>query len=734
MNATFISILRNAGLVAGTCLLAAGLKAADADAIPVFSDNYIKFSAAGYNFNEGSKAAAQRRTQLPSMGAAGIEAFSYTKEVDKATNWTVDGKALGNSGDYLASFKLSKNEVGSFDVGYKRFRTFYDGLGGFFPTSNAFMPIFQRALYVDRGTFFLHGKVELPKAPVFQFSYTNATRSGRKDTTIWAETDNSGIPIYSLSSLNPVTAARKIVPGYVDLGERMQTLEGSVRQTFGATTASLSIVGTRINNLDTRTFDKYNGELKPFPAIPSNPPTLVPVALANNRQNGYDMQGVQEDGWNITLKADTVISDQLSTYAGVSYFRSTGDLTADRKVTGWLNTGAGVKSGVGLFTPGGRPPYSYTLSGETKVGIYTANLGVHYKPTKDLGMDAGVKAEDYDAIAKTRNKSYINNQITQATGVIVPITVAAPDSYSRNSEKVWTPEVSARYSGIRNVSLFGDWELRSSPGDERSTEGGLSVNTSAGTVGPSLGVSTDKVKERHANWKIGANWRPNQMFNARAEFFTKDHQNRFEGYGVSAGGTYILDYDIWGTKLSATVRPVAEWSFTTRYINQSGDAKVFEDNARGDSNDSKRQSFGETVSWIPSKLWFVQGDVNLVYDSIATAYPRSTGIARQVLQNSDNNYWSGSLLTGFVVDKVTNASLQATYYKANNYNPQIAAVALPYGAGAREYSISASVTRKLSDRWVGSAKLGYYEVKNDTTGGNTNFRGPLAYVSLERSL
>jgi hypothetical protein len=44
------------------------------------------------------------------------------------------------------------------------------------------------------------------------------------------------------------------------------------------------------------------------------------------------------------------------------------------------------------------------------------------------------------------------------------------------------------------------------------------------------------------------------------------------------------------------------------------------------------------------------------------------------------------------------------------------------------------VTRKLSNKWLGSAKVGYFETRNDTTGGNTNFHGPLAYFSVEHSL
>src|SRR6266542_2777005 len=126
MNANF-SNTRTAALVAGLVLSMCGVsRAAEADALPTFENNYIKFSATGSSFNDGSKAAAQRRLQLPTMGSGGIEAFSYGQDIDKQTNWQVDGKALGNVADYLAEFKITRNEVGSFDVGYKRFRTYYD--------------------------------------------------------------------------------------------------------------------------------------------------------------------------------------------------------------------------------------------------------------------------------------------------------------------------------------------------------------------------------------------------------------------------------------------------------------------------------------------------------------------------------------------------------------------------------------------------------------------------------
>jgi len=125
--------------------------------------------------------------------------------------------------------------------------------------------------------------------------------------------------------------------------------------------------------------------------------------------------------------------------------------------------------------------------------------------------------------------------------------------------------------------------------------------------------------------------------------------------------------------------------------------------------------------------------VNVVFDKTSTAYPRAGGSANDVLRNADNNYWNGSLITGFAVDKVTDAQLTVTYYKTDNYNPAILA-SDPLGAGARDVAAYLGLKRKFSSKLLGHARAGYLDSRNETTGGNTNFRGPLGYLAIEYGL
>jgi hypothetical protein len=719
-------------VAASLVVLSGFARAADVDALPSFSENYIKVSGIT-PWVDGSSAAFQRRAHYSKDGAGGIEALSYTKELSKETNYQVDGRFLPGAADYLAQFKLTKNEVGSFEAGYKRFRTFYDGIGGFFPGSNAWLPIFERKRYVDRGKFWVTGIVNLPKQPVFTFKYSNELRNGTKDTTIWGDTDFTGIPIWSLSSLNPVTATRKLLPAYIQLGERQQTWELSARHSVGDTTATIAIIGTRIDNLDSRSVDRYFGELKPFPAIPANPPTLIPPALANVPNTGFDTQGFKENALTYLGKIEHKLNERVTVYSQLSYRRANGDISASRLISATMNTGAGPRTAIGLYTVGGRPPYSYTSAGDIKNEVITGIVGVRTSPLPSLHFDFALRGEDY-RFTGDNAADYVSNQLVQATGIVTPVPVATKN-HNVVREKPWTPAIDGRYTGIKTVALYASWDYRTLKQDERSDYGAFTVNTTNGVLTGPVNPSRDTIKEKHSNLKLGANWTPVAAFSFRPEFFTKDHENRFEGYGVSSGDFFILNYDIYGSRVSAIYRPLPTLTFNTRYIVQRGRVTNAGDRySEINSGNSRRTQVAETIDWAPSKLFYVQTSVNRVYDTIITSYPKVTGLAQTVNHNADNNYWNGSIVAVFAIGKRTDASIQSTYYKADNYNPALATYTQPFGAGGKEYSYTVGVKRKFADKWVGSAKVGYFERTDETTGGNTNFRGPLAYFVIEHAL
>jgi hypothetical protein len=134
----------------------------------------------------------------------------------------------------------------------------------------------------------------------------------------------------------------------------------------------------------------------------------------------------------------------------------------------------------------------------------------------------------------------------------------------------------------------------------------------------------------------------------------------------------------------------------------------------------------------------VQGNINVVYSYIQTAYPvvivsSSSDIATPI-QNANNNYITGSALCGFVVDKKTDAQIQGTWTQAMDYNPQIALGGQPYGAGFLEESATAGLKHVFNSRFQGEVKAGYLRRTDATTGGFTNYKGPLFYASVTCAL
>ena len=735
MHAISLHLRRNAALFAGLTLVLGQASAGtaplkEADAFPVF-DSYIKISGQAPSVT-GNAAAYAERFRTPDSGAYGIEALHLSKDLDNKMSVEIDGKALTGAEDYLGKFKLTKEEVGTVEVGYKRFRTFYDGIGGFFPLNSAWMPMGTQELHTDRANFWTEVTVALPDKPVFHLRYSDELRNGRKDSTIWGDSDQTGIPIYNVSSLNPVSANKKIVPSYLAIDEHQKTLLGSVTHTVGNTELELEIVNTRTTSDDTRWMNRYLGELKPFPLFRTTAPAfLIDGTQANNLTSGFDEQVSNAHIWAYTGKFETKVSDQLTVFGGVTYQDASADIAGNRQMTLTIATGTGIVNAVGGFVgASGRPPYSYkTVAGSTKEKTTTGNLGVTYKPQKDFRVTLALKGETQD-MSGSNLVNYMSNSIVQATGVVTPVNVLAPNTSSR-SEKPWTPELDVRYSGIKNLALYSTVDYRFASGDEVGSSTGVSTGGGAAAAV----VSTDNVKNNHGHYKVGANWDVCSMFTLRSEFFYKDHVNKYLGYGATLGDRFILGYQFRGYKLTAIAKLLPTLQVTGRYVGQKGKMDTTLDT--GDSYqslDSTNHMFGGTVDWNPNKNVYVQGNINVVFATMSTAYPQSGLAANDVVRNADNDYINGSLIAGFVVDKDTDAQIEYTYYKASNYDPAVPSAAIAYGAGGKEYTVTAGVKHKLSDRMILNGKVGYFDTRSETTGGNTNYRGPLAYLSIAYSL
>ena len=730
MNSNSSLSLRGTAVLTGLVLaltgLARGAEKLNADAFPQF-ESYIKISGQAPSVT-GSDSAYARRFQKPASGAYGIEALHFAKDVKDGPSVVVDGRALTGSEDYLAKIKVNKEEVGSFEFGYKRFRTFYDGTGGFFPLNGAWLPLNNQNLHVDRGEFWAEAKWNKPGSPEFSLRYSNATRTGQKDTTVWGDTDFTGLP----NNNPPISQVRKLVPSYRDLNERHEALVGTMKHTVGKTTFLVSLIGDATNDRDTRYATRFPGEVKLFPAPAST--VLVPAANMNNQVQFTQTDGMKTKTFGANATTTTVFNERVTLETGLGYQLLHSDFTGDRP----LNTSTPTAVGTVIL-----PSNNYLgLTGGSKVKIYTGTIALELKPAKDFTAKLALKGEDR-YVKGSGTFTSVTSAVNTTTGVVT-ITQAPNAEYSRLKEQSLTPALDLGYSAFKDLKLYASGSQRIVNGDERYA---APYNSATNVVAPVANLAVNDLSRDNAHCAVGATWRQSLALTLRGELFYKDNTTKFTGYDVDLGDYYALSYKFTGIKLTANVKLSEQVSSTTRYIYQQGKATVagFQPTfPEYDSMDAANHMISETLNWNPSAQCYVQANASLVFNTISTIYPRAGTVpasgtsiswdANNVLHNADNNYFTGSLLVGAVLTKHDDLSIQLTYYRANNYNPVMAALTMPYGAGAKEISISAGVKHKFTDRILGNFKLGYFESKNDTTGGRTNFHGPLAYVSLEYAL
>ncbi len=722
---------------------ARGADKANADAFPTY-ESYIKLSGQAASIS-GDESAFRNRTKQPVNGV-GIEDLHVVKYLSKASALTFDGRALAGAEDYLGKINVTKNEVGTIEAGYKRFRTFYDGVGGFFPINNQWLPLADRNLHIDRSKFWIEGTLNLPRTPVLTLRYTNELRSGRKDSTIWGSSDFTGLPL-NLAP-NPINPARKIVPSWIAVGERHELAELTARHKVGKTNLQLTLLGDRFRNGNTRFVTNYPGEVIPWSAaslsntVPAgqvaSPQAAAKAGLPatgwNNEVSIAEAEGMLSKTSGVTFEADTALTDKLTLRIGGNWELIHTSVSGSRPLVTQTATPTAV-------VPVTTNNYDNLLGG-TRLKNYVANLALDWKATKDLFVKLGYRGQDeYIRGASTYN-------VIAASGTPATTLTTTPRlGWSKLHQNVRTPVLELRYTGIKDLAVYFNGSKRDLSGEERNTAAYNPITAAAGTL------ANQNVSENHGNYTLGANWKSSTLLTLRGEVFEKGHKDGTKGVGLNLGDNYLLDSRYRGLKLSALARLSPFIGLTTRYVHQVGRMQVtgfLPTYPAYDSLHSKNHTISESIDWTPQKNFYAQLNGTIVFNVISTIYPRAgltpatvnaAGLVtanafdtNRVLHNSDNNYATCGLLTGWVVGKDTDAQLQCNHYRANNGNQTLAALTLPYGVAVKDTSVTLGLKHRISPSWLAHAKLGYFDSINDTTGGRTNYHGPLAYVAVERGL
>jgi hypothetical protein len=633
---------------------------------------------------DGDKAAFQRRYGLPAGAFGGVEDFHYEQDIGKKGLFKVDGRGIFDNHDYSLNFDVEHPDIGYVRGGYREYRSYFDGSGGYFGPTQSWVSPFDNDLALDRGDFFFETGLTLPNKPIITFRYDHQFRNGEQDSTSWGDLT---IPAYG---------DRKIVPSFWDIDETRDIFAGDVKHTLGNTTFGL---GLRYEL--SKTDDSLNTLLNPGEA---------------SARYGTDREKVDSDLFNVHVFTDTSFTDKIQFTTGYSF------TTLDTDLSGYRLYGTTYDPAFAQ-----RLPIADTfenLSGGAELKQHVANLNLVYQLTDSLLLIPALRIEREDT----------DNDSTYAT----PAAPFSSMSYEATSDQGLldvTERLELRYTGLTNWVFYGRGEWLEGSGDLRDHSWNL------GTLSDVVLRSTDE-NRFWSTYTVGLNWYPLRRLNFGAQYYHKDRWNDYDHTRDNTPNVLIsipttvypafLTAQDWTTddgNLRVTWRPLATVTLVGAYDIQYSTIDTKPDSASGlgQTQSAKMTSHivGGTASWTPLQRLYLQGGVNWVWDQTETPADDIT----LAVQKAKNDYWTANATAGYALNDKTDLEVQYCYYRADDLQDN-SVFGLPYGADAQEHGVTASIIRRISQRMRVTLKYGFFDGKDNTSGEHNDYRAHLVYSSF----
>lgn len=668
--------------------LAAALTSAGA-AEPTY-DNYIDFAAAGAS-TSGDSASRQKILHRSDGGSGGIEGFHYETDFNKTTSLTLDGHAIAGDNDYLFDFKLAKEDVGFLALGYKSFRSWFDGHGGYFAPNGLSFQLYDNELHVDRSDLWFAGRLNTPGDTRLDFRYDFTTRKGLKDSTSWGDTNaTAGF------------GTRAIVPAYLRINEHRHIF--TARLSKDAEPTSWAIDGrvekTSIDN--DREMQRAPGE----------------------KSNRYVTQKDASDSDLFMVHGfiERQFTEQLSMSTAVAHY------DIDTNISGSRITGLS-------YDPVFDPVYAsrqnhdegfYDLRGDATMRQTIANLNVMYQPTATWTIVPSLRAE--------KTTWGISDEYVE-TSVDANLAMAQDENRGESNRNLrsLTECLDARYTGIANWVFTFDSQWLQSYGT--LAEDLIALETGVDTL-----FRTTDYRQDEQKYTATAHWYAKPGLSFTGQYYWKGRQNSFndtrDSTALTGGDRYPAyiakqDFETNDFNLRMTWSPVAKVRLVTRYDFQDSTVRT---RAAGltfiESSDMTSHIISETATWNPLTRWYVQLSGNLVYDQMTTPASDLTGKAGGLVLNSDNNYVSSSVTTGYVLNDQMDLVGNYDYYHANNYVDN-SNLSLPYGATATTQVIGLTLNRRINARTSYTIRYAYVDSDDVTSGGINSFRAHTVYGTVK---
>jgi hypothetical protein len=671
--------------------------------------NWIELGIGGVITN-GDRAQFEQEHRLPGdQPYGGIQDLHFEQTVGKNGLFSIDGHALWDFNDYDITVQLSQPKLGYIKAGFTEFRSWYDGNGGFFPHNDVFFSPPFPEMHIDRGDVWVELGLRVPNWPEITIRYSHEFRDGQKDSTVWGDTNLTGLPV------NPT---RKIVPSFRDIDETRDIVSLEISKTIGNTDVLLGMRYEHTKDDDSLNMERNAGQVG---VVPGGQRFVTQL-----QKDNVDLFS----GHGITV---TRFSDSLWFTAGYSYTTLTNDLSGTRIFGTQFDSAFGEP----VPTLGQRDHAFIDLAGTAQVKENLFNANLFWMPLESLTVLTGFR---YTHENLDTDSTFLAEEPVPNTPPFSPTNPAGGFHYGppelgfggRMADyDRFAQRLELRYTGITNWLFYaeGEWEEE------------------YGHVNENQNIDGDEPLDKNTNalgqkYTIGANWYPMMRLTLSGQYY-----HRIASYDndlLSSAHQRLLNQD-WNTddlNVRITFRPkipacLGTLALVTRYdfVHTSIDSQWF---VEGDtlneeqSGEIKKHVISEALNWNPLARFYLQANFSYVLNQTDTPANNIDLVPNTspTVVNFRNDYWTVTSGAGYIIDDKTDFYTDFSFYCANDHFKN-AGVAVPYGLGATEYTASASVTRQLTKQMRLLLRYGYFNYRDVTSGGHNNYQAHSLYSGLQ---
>ena len=375
---------------------------------------------------------------------------------------------------------------------------------------------------------------------------------------------------------------------------------------------------------------------------------------------------------------------------------------------------------------------------QIKENLFNANL--FWMPFENLAILTGFR---YTHQNNDSDSTFIAEEPVPNTPPFTPTNPRAriplrtweiPADGARNSDyNRFAQRLELRYTGIKDWLFYaeGEWEEDYGNVNEFQTideEVPLDKNTNA------LGQK----------YTIGATWNPTMRFSLAGQYFHRIASYNEDIFSADFPRLINQDWNVDDFNIRMTFRPKLPACMGTlsaghalrfrAYLDRQSVGIFPQDDllAELQSGEIKRHVISESLNWNPLPRFFLQANFSYVFNQTDTPANNIDLVpdAGPTVVNFRNDYWTVTSGIGYIIDDKTDFYADYYFYCANDYFKN-AAVAVPYGLGATENAVSATVTRQLSKNTRLMLKYGFSNYRDATSGGHNNYRAHSLFSSLQ---